>query len=411
MPRLALISDIHGNCVGLDAVLADATVHGAGGIVCLGDVAAGGPQPREVIRRLRQVGCRAVRGNADGWLLDGLPPGRSEATRRLGDVVSWACALLTADERVYLATLPPTLTIAVGDWTLLCCHGSAGRRRRHAASAPAPSGPRPRPRPALPRAGRVDLRPPAGERATGAMSLSRARRLPGPAPDRLPLRPLAALRRPAPGPRNPRRENRRVASEEGAELQLSAEVDVEPGLRAGLVADGEAAGVVALEDVVGVGEIGTDSVDAQTEETARHQARLGGADVLMGSRAIAVLEDLNAHDECVFRPVRQRAQVAMDQSPAPAGRARRQLVDRRRRDVEADQIEAAGYERQVVAAVAAADVDARLADQIVIACGGEDVGDERQRRLLAVAAGVVLNVPGLRSGAQLVALRHHSRIV
>jgi putative phosphoesterase len=124
MTRLALISDIHGNCVGLDAVLADATVHGAGGIVCLGDVAAGGPQPRQVIRRLREVGCRAVRGNADGWLLDGLPPGRSDATRRLGDVVSWARALLTADERVYLATLPPTLTIAVGDWTLLCCHGS-----------------------------------------------------------------------------------------------------------------------------------------------------------------------------------------------------------------------------------------------------------------------------------------------
>jgi predicted phosphodiesterase len=74
VPRLALISDIHGNGVGLDAVLADATVHDADEIVCLGDVGAGGPQPREVIRRLREVGCRAVRGNADGWLLAGLPP-------------------------------------------------------------------------------------------------------------------------------------------------------------------------------------------------------------------------------------------------------------------------------------------------------------------------------------------------
>jgi putative phosphoesterase len=88
--RLALISDIHGNWVALDAVLADATVHGADEIVCLGDVAAGGPQPRDVIRRLREVGCRTVRGNADGRLLDGLPPGRSDATRRLCDVVSWA---------------------------------------------------------------------------------------------------------------------------------------------------------------------------------------------------------------------------------------------------------------------------------------------------------------------------------
>jgi putative phosphoesterase len=122
--RLALISDIHGNCVALDAVLADATARDADEIVCLGDVAAGGPQPREVIRRLREIGCRTVHGNADGWLLDGLPPGRRDATRRLGDVVNWAGEQLTADERVYLARLAPTLTIAVGNWTLLCCHGS-----------------------------------------------------------------------------------------------------------------------------------------------------------------------------------------------------------------------------------------------------------------------------------------------
>jgi hypothetical protein len=56
-------------------------------------------------------------------------------------------------------------------------------------------------------------------------------------------------------------------------------------------------------------------------------------------------------------------------------------------------------------------IRSRPGDQIVIARGGEDVSDERQRRLLAVAAGVVLDVPGLRGGAQLIGLRHHSRIV
>jgi len=74
-------------------------------------------------------------------------------------------------------------------------------------------------------------------------------------------------------------------------------------------------------------------------------------------------------------------------------------------------VEVAGYERQVVAAVAAAEVDTRVADQIVIAQGSEDVGVERQRRLLAVAAGVVLDVPGARGGTQLVTLRDQSRIV
>jgi putative phosphoesterase len=122
--RLALISDIHGNGVALDAVLADATVRGVDQIVCLGDVAAGGPQPREVIRRLRELGCAAVRGNAEGWLLEGLPPGRSETTRRLSETVAWAHEQLAPEDLDYLAALPPTLTVSTATATLLCFHGS-----------------------------------------------------------------------------------------------------------------------------------------------------------------------------------------------------------------------------------------------------------------------------------------------
>jgi putative phosphoesterase len=124
MSRLALISDIHGNGVALDAVLADLARRDVADIVCLGDLAAGGPQPREVLARLRELGCQAVRGNADGWLLEGLPPGRSNVTRRLGEVVAWARATLAPADLDYLAGLPPTLTITVDDRSLLCFHGS-----------------------------------------------------------------------------------------------------------------------------------------------------------------------------------------------------------------------------------------------------------------------------------------------
>jgi putative phosphoesterase len=124
MSRLALISDIHGNGVALDAVFADLARRDVADIVCLGDLAAGGPQPREVLARLRGLGCQAVRGNADGWLLEGLPPGRSNETRRLGVVVAWARATLAPDDLDYLAGLPPTLTITVDDLSLLCFHGS-----------------------------------------------------------------------------------------------------------------------------------------------------------------------------------------------------------------------------------------------------------------------------------------------
>jgi predicted phosphodiesterase len=69
MKGLAIISDVHGNAVALEAVAADAARNEIAEIVCLGDLAVGGPQPREVLQRLRELGCRAVRGNADGWLL------------------------------------------------------------------------------------------------------------------------------------------------------------------------------------------------------------------------------------------------------------------------------------------------------------------------------------------------------
>jgi putative phosphoesterase len=105
-------------------VLADIATRDVDEIVCLGDIAAGGPQPRRVVRRLRELGCRAVRGNADGWLLDDLPRGRSDATRRLGDTVAWARAQLGHDDLAYLAELPAAARFSVGYLELLCVHGS-----------------------------------------------------------------------------------------------------------------------------------------------------------------------------------------------------------------------------------------------------------------------------------------------
>lgn len=63
--QLALIADIHGNLFALDAVLADMRQRNIEQILCLGDVASGGPQPCEVIQRLCEIGCPIVMGNTD----------------------------------------------------------------------------------------------------------------------------------------------------------------------------------------------------------------------------------------------------------------------------------------------------------------------------------------------------------
>lgn len=67
--RLALISDLHGNDLALERVLADARDAGYDQLVCLGDVATLGPRPTDVLARLRDLGCACLLGNHDEFML------------------------------------------------------------------------------------------------------------------------------------------------------------------------------------------------------------------------------------------------------------------------------------------------------------------------------------------------------
>ena len=123
---IALIADIHGNLAALDAVLDALGAEPPDQIVCLGDVAATGPQPCEVLDRLRALSCLVVVGNADAELLD---PTSMEATtddaRRFADITYWGAAQLDDTDRAFIASFQPTIQIPLGMSTsLLCCHGS-----------------------------------------------------------------------------------------------------------------------------------------------------------------------------------------------------------------------------------------------------------------------------------------------
>jgi predicted phosphodiesterase len=63
--RTALISDIHGNYEGLQAVLTDIAQQQCDRIFCLGDLVDGGSQSVEVVRTMREQGIVTVRGNHD----------------------------------------------------------------------------------------------------------------------------------------------------------------------------------------------------------------------------------------------------------------------------------------------------------------------------------------------------------
>lgn len=106
--RVAFVSDPHGDLAAFDCVIADLQVHGPFEEVLLGgDLAQGGPQPAEVIDRIRELGWPSVRGNSDD-LLVGLAEGilteeMPESVRRRGQ---WSVQQLGSERLEYLRALP-----------------------------------------------------------------------------------------------------------------------------------------------------------------------------------------------------------------------------------------------------------------------------------------------------------------
>jgi predicted phosphodiesterase len=121
--RVGLIADIHGNSIALDTVLAALERERIDELICLGDVAALGPQPAEVIARLRALGCPVVMGNTDAWLLT--PPSATIMDRFDRAITQWLVGQLSDADRAYVAAFPAVIERSVGAGrTLLCFHGS-----------------------------------------------------------------------------------------------------------------------------------------------------------------------------------------------------------------------------------------------------------------------------------------------
>jgi predicted phosphodiesterase len=122
--RVALLSDMHGNAVAFRAALADVERHSVDLIVSLGDVAQGGPQPKECVDLLRELGCPCVFGNSDGFLLTldfGAEPVEDEERRqRLLDTAEWSREQLGQEGLAFLRGFQPT--VRSGD--VLCCHAT-----------------------------------------------------------------------------------------------------------------------------------------------------------------------------------------------------------------------------------------------------------------------------------------------
>jgi len=134
---IAIISDIHGNYVALEATLEDIFERGIEYVVCLGDVAATGPQPRECVQRMGDLqiaflSMPVVMGNTDAWLLDPQPfvPNSSknhddEFMRKVHEADLWCVEQLTEADRALMRSFKPTISLELDEsLRALFYHGS-----------------------------------------------------------------------------------------------------------------------------------------------------------------------------------------------------------------------------------------------------------------------------------------------
>lgn len=139
--RIVLLSDIHGNSIALDAVLADTAKLGVDAYWVLGDLVALGHDPVGVLERLvRLPNVRFIRGNTDRYVVTGdrPPPYKDEVGsdiealtifEEVSGTFAWTQGAVTAAGWFnWLKDLPLELRIELPDGTqFLGVHASPGR--------------------------------------------------------------------------------------------------------------------------------------------------------------------------------------------------------------------------------------------------------------------------------------------
>lgn len=129
MDRIAVFSDIHANLPALSAVMADMDKKGLEQRYCLGDLVGYGTFPNEVIQVIRDRDIPTVMGNYD----QGVGNSSDECgcayktieEEALGKrSIGWSNAQTTDENKAFLRTLLPQISLQLGELKILLAHGS-----------------------------------------------------------------------------------------------------------------------------------------------------------------------------------------------------------------------------------------------------------------------------------------------
>jgi putative phosphoesterase len=132
--RIAVLSDVHGNAVALEAVRKAVNAARPDVILVAGDLALNGPDPAGAIDGLRAMqaeGALIVQGNTDiavadfdyaaafPWMTDGVP-------EQIRTAAEWTHETLGGERVEWLRSLPAERRVRLEETLLLVCHGSPG---------------------------------------------------------------------------------------------------------------------------------------------------------------------------------------------------------------------------------------------------------------------------------------------
>ena len=133
--RIAVLSDMHGNVVALEAVRKAVNREKPDVVLVAGDIVMNGPEPGATVDALREMegnGAIVVQGNTDiavadadyaaafPWLLEsGIPDAIREAAE-------WAHDALDDEHLAWLRRLPAERRVRIGDDLVLVTHASPG---------------------------------------------------------------------------------------------------------------------------------------------------------------------------------------------------------------------------------------------------------------------------------------------
>lgn len=127
--RIALLADIHGNNIALEAVLNNlAAQEPVDHLIILGDLFVFGPEPNEVFETLMNLPqARYILGNTDRYLLEKkypIIPNAGSWQDSLLASFQWTTEYINPEAVEFLTNVPPHQTVEVGEWRMLVVHGS-----------------------------------------------------------------------------------------------------------------------------------------------------------------------------------------------------------------------------------------------------------------------------------------------